>query len=158
MGGRRGSRQRALEALAARLRTRSLSYGTDQREGSAAIRDRANQVHDRVNKAPGKVAAEGGYEQFADLLAIRPRNRHDEEAHLDVYVEQERDFDGCTQAMPSTMESTSSGNHANTPMTTMRRFYKLERAARETHALEELEQRAAENEREIVRLSGVARS
>ena len=46
-----------------------------ERERPAAIGDSANQVHDRVDQAPGKVAAQGSNEHLPDLFAAGLRHR-----------------------------------------------------------------------------------
>ncbi len=61
---------------AARFRIGGSSHGAYEREQPAAIRDGANQVHDRVDEAPGKVAAQGSGEHCSDLLAPGFRYGH----------------------------------------------------------------------------------
>ena len=62
-------RQRALDELAAGFRIRGGPHGADERERPAAIRDRANQVHDGVDETPGEVAAQCSDEHRPDFLA-----------------------------------------------------------------------------------------
>ena len=67
----------ALDEPAPGFRVRGGPYRADERERPAAIRDRAHQVHDRVDEAPGEVAAQGGGEHRPDFLVARrpPRTR-----------------------------------------------------------------------------------
>jgi hypothetical protein len=72
----RDFRQRIRDEPATRFRVRGSLYGAHERDQSASIRHCANHVHDRVNQAPGKVAAKGGDEHLPDLLAPALRHRH----------------------------------------------------------------------------------
>ena len=70
------ARQRALDQRAAGLCVRRGLDGVRERERPAPIRDHANHVHDRVDEAPGEVAAEGSDEQFPDFPLPCLRHRH----------------------------------------------------------------------------------